>query len=189
MPAELPTVLNTLGEPEAAHGAMLVDADGNAVSSWGGITASASFTPTASAYSANDIMDTAKEFAFTFANGDTIPSGSLIRIQTVIMKIAVSAPQPSEAGYALQCFSVSSPSALTDNAAWSLVDAADLAAYCGTIGLGTPVDLGGACYVKTPGVDLDIKLTGTSLFGQLQTLAGFTPTAAARQVLLYGTII
>jgi hypothetical protein len=150
-----------------------------------GITASASFTPAAAPYSANDIMDVAKEFAFTYANGQPVRSGALIRILTTIIKIDVSALQASEAAYALQCFSVTPPSALADNAAWTLASG-DLTAYRGSISLGTPVDLGGALYVKSPNIDLDIKLTGTSLWGQLQTLAGFTPTAVARQVLLYG---
>jgi hypothetical protein len=169
--------------------AYLVGADGQPIDSSGsGITASASFLPTASAYSANDIMSTAQEFAFSYANGAAIPSGALIRILTAIVKIDATALQASEAAYALQLFSVTPPSALADNAAWTLASG-DLASYRGSISLGTPVDLGAALYVKTPNVDIDIKLTGTSLFGQLQTSAAFTPTAVARQVLLYGVVL
>jgi len=158
------------------------------VNSSSGITASASFTPAAAAYSALDIMDVAKQFAFTYADGTAIPAGSLIRILTTIMKIDVSALQASEAAYALQCFNVTPPSALTDNAAWTLASG-DLTAYRGSISLGTPVDLGGALYIKSPNIDLDIKLTTSSLYAQLQTIAGFTATAVARQVLLYGIVL
>lgn len=153
-----------------------------------GITASATFTPAAAAYLANDIMDVAKEFAFTFADGIAIRPGALIRILTAIVKIDQTALQASEAGYTLQCFSATPPSALADNAPWTLASG-DLPTYRGSIGLGTPVDLGSACYIKSPGIDLDIKLTGTSLWAQLQTLAGFTPTAVARQVFLYGIVL
>lgn len=153
-----------------------------------GITASASFTPAAAAYTALDIMDVAKEFAFTYADGTTIPAGSLIRVLTSIIKIDITALQASEAAYALQCYSVTPPSAQADNAAWTLASA-DLSAYRGSIALGTPVDLGAALYVKTPNIDLDIKLTTSSLWGVLQTIAGFTAAAVVRQVLLYGVVL
>lgn len=153
-----------------------------------GITASASFTPTATAYAANDIMSVAQEFAFTYANGVAIPSGSLIRILSATLKIDVAALQASEAAYALQCYSVTPPSALADNAAWTLASG-DLAAYRGSIGLGTPVDLGAALYIRTAAIDTDIKLAGTSLFAQLQTIAGFTPTAVPRQIILNGIVL
>ncbi|MGE3871177.1 MAG: hypothetical protein AB7F51_16910, partial [Pseudorhodoplanes sp.] len=122
------------------------------VSGWAGITASASFTPAAAAYGANDIMDVAKEFAFTFADGRAIPAGSLIRILAAVMMIDVAALQANEAAYALQCYSVTPPSAQADNAAWSLASA-DLPSYRGLISLGTPIDLGAALHVKTANID------------------------------------
>lgn len=153
-----------------------------------GITATASFTPAAAAYSAADIMDVAKEFAFTYSNGAAIPSGSLIRVLTTILKIDATALQASEGAYTLQCYGVTPPSTQADNDAWTLASG-DLPSYKGSISIGTPVDLGAALYVKSAGVDLDIKLTGTSLFAELQTVAGFTATAVARQVSLYGIVL
>lgn len=160
-----------------------------------GIVASASFTPAAAAYSAADIMDVAKEFAFTMANGQAVPSGSLIRILSSIVKIDETAIISGETSYTLQLYSVTPPSAQADNAAWSLASG-DLASYRGAISLGTPVDLGAACYVKSQCIDpvtglagIDIKMTGTSLFGELVTVGGFTATAIARQVLLYGVVL
>lgn len=167
---------------------VLADSTGAPISPRGGISAIASFTPAAAAYLANDIMDVAKEFAFTFADGTAIPTGSLIRVTTAILKIDVTALQASEAGYTLQCFGVTPPSALADNAAWTLASA-DLPSYLGTIALSTPVDLGAALYIKTSALTGDFKLTTSSLWAQLQTLAGFTPTAVARQVLLQGVVL
>lgn len=153
-----------------------------------GCTASASFTPTAAAYGAGDIMDVAKEMAFTYANGVAIPSGSLVRILDTIIKIDVSALQASEGAYTLQMYGVTPPSAQADNAAWTLASA-DLASYSGSISLGTPVDLGAALYIKQSNIDVDVKLTGTSLFAELVTVAGFTATAVARQVLLRAVVL
>lgn len=167
----------------SSSGAMLVDAGVHA-----GIFATNTFTPAAAAYLANDIMSVAKEFAFTFADGSAIPPGCLIRILTAELRIDVAAMQVSEAGYGLQMYSATPPSAQADNAAWSL-SSADLPLYRGPLNLGTPLDLGAALYVKSPNLDIDVKLTGSSLWAELQTLAGFQPTAVARQVFLHGTIL
>lgn len=153
-----------------------------------GVTASASFTPAAAAYLAGDLISIAQEFAFTDRLGNPVPSGSLIRILTTIIKIDATAVISGETSYSLPLYSVTPPSAQADNAAWTLASA-DLSAYRGTISLGTPIDLGAALYVKTPLVDIDVKLTGTGLFGELITAGGFTATAVARQVLLYGIVL
>lgn len=174
--------------PVSAAHPMPVNIGGGAGDGRSGITASASFTPTAAAYSAGDILDVSKEFAFTFANGDVIPAGSLIRILTAIMKIDTTAPQASEAAYVLHGYSATQPSAQADNAAWSLASG-DLATYRGSISVGTPVDLGAALYVKSPNIDLDIKLVTSSLWGRLVTTPAFTATAVARQVFLYGLVL
>lgn len=160
-----------------------------ALTNGAGIIATASFTPTNTAYGANDIMGASAEFDFVYASsGLAIPNTAMIRILTAIVRIDATGLQASEGAYQLQGYNAAQPSAQADNAAWSL-DTADLAAYRGAIGLGTPVDLGGACYVKSAGVDLDVRLLTGSLFARLQTLAAFTPTAVARQVTLYGLVL
>ena len=153
-----------------------------------GCYASASFTPTASAYAANDIMGASAEFAFTFADGTAIPTGSVVRILDSILRIDVTALQASEAGYQLQTYSATQPSAQADNDAWTLASG-DLTAYRGSIAIGTPVDLGSALFVRTSYLDFDVRLTTSSLWARLQTLAGFTATAVARQVTLYGIVL
>jgi hypothetical protein len=155
----------------------------------GGVTANANFTPAAAAYSAGDLVDVAKEFAFTYADGSPVPNGSLIRILTTVVKIDETAIISGETSYSLPLYNVTPPSAQADNAAWTLASA-DLPAYRGTLGLGTPVDLGAAAYIKAQLTDQqDIKLTGSSLFGELVTAGAFTATAVARQVLLYGIVL
>lgn len=161
------------------------------IASGTGIVAAASFTPAAAAYVANDVMGTTpvQSFTFTYAgSGLAIPNTSLIRVLTAIVRIDQTALQVSEGAYQLQGYNVTPPSAQADNDAWTLASA-DLTAYRGAIALGTPADLGAACYVKSPNIDLDIRLTTGVLFAELQTLAGFTATAVARQVTLYGIIL
>lgn len=150
--------------------------------------ASASFTPSAAAYSANDIMDASKEFAFTFSDGTPIPAGSIIRILTSTLRVDISALQASEAGYQLQLYDVTQPSNQADNDAWTLASG-DLTAYRGAMAIGTPVDLGAALYVRSPFQDFDVRLTTSSLWARLQTLAGFTATAVARQAGLVGIVL
>lgn len=160
-----------------------------------GIVATANFTPAAAAYSAGDIISVAQEFAFTDSAGRAVPSGSLIRILSSIIKIDETAIISGETSYRLQAYSVTPPSAQADNAAWTLASG-DLTAYRGALELGAPVDLGAAAYVKSQVIDavtglngIDVKLTGTSLFGELVTVGGFTATAVARQILLYGIVL
>ncbi len=153
----------------------------------GGVTASASFTPAAAAYGAADLISVAQEFAFTYADGTPVASGSLVRILTTVVKIDQTAVISGETSYSLALYSATPPSAQADNAAWTLASG-DLSAYRGTISLGTPVDLGAACYIKTGAQDFDAKLTGTSLFGQLITAGAATFTAVPRQILLYGVV-
>lgn len=141
-------------------------------------TATATFTPTAVAYSAGDIMEGAKEF---LAIG---PAGASVMITSVSLEVDHTALVASEATYTLHLYNVTPPSAPADNAAWDL-PSGDRASYLGLIALGTPVDLGSTLYVETNSVNKQIKLSGSSVFGLLVTVAGITPTAAARKVTLH----
>lgn len=144
----------------------------------GGVGASASFTPAAAAYSAADVIDVAKEFAGLGL------SGSLIRILSASLKIDATALISGETSYTLHLYTVTPPSEQADNAAWALASA-DLPSYVGSIDLGTPVDLGAACYVAAANLNKDVLLAGTSLFGRLVTAGGATFAAVARQVTLH----
>lgn len=153
-----------------------------------GCTASASFAPTAATYAAGDIIDISREFAFTYADGTPIPPGSLIRILDTIVKIDATALIASEGAYTLQCYNAAQPSAQADNDPWTLASA-DLSAYRGDIGLGTPADRGSALYIKQSTIDVDVKLATSSLHARLVTVPGFVIPAVARQVLLYAVLL
>lgn len=156
----------------------------------GGITASATFTPTATAYGAGDIMDVPKQMTFLDRNGVAVPAGSLIRILSSIMKIDVTAVPSGQTSYTGRLYSVTPPSAQADNAAWAIASA-DLAAYRGPINLGTPVDEGACLYIKSQYIDTDINLADglSSVWMQLVTAGAHTPAAVARQVILYGVVL
>lgn len=167
----------------------LAISDAGALSSGpAGFTASASFTPAAAAYGAGDLMDVAKQFAFTDANGAAIPSASLIRILTAVTKIDVTAVPSGQTSYTLHLYSVTPPSAQADNDTWTLASG-DLASYLGSIALGTPADLGAALYVKAQYIDFDMRLAGTSIYGVLVTAGAHTAAAVARQVRLHGVVL
>ena len=154
-----------------------------------GVTCAANFTPAAAAYGAGDVMSVAQTMAWTnAASGLAVPSGSVIRILTAVVKIDVTAVPSGQTSYTLAMYSVTPPSAQADNDVWTLASA-DLPSYLGSISLGTPVDLGAACYVKQQYVDFDIGLAGTSIFGELVTVGAHTATAVTRGVRLFGVVL
>lgn len=156
-----------------------------------GISASADFTPAAASYGAGDVMDVAKEFAWTYANGLAIPSGSMIRVLTSVLKINITAVPSGQTSYGLRNSSVPQPSAQADNAVWALA-AVDLASSRGLIPLGTPAlpsATSAALEIKTQYQDFDIKLVGNTHWARLVTDGAHTAAAVARQVILYGILI
>lgn len=153
-----------------------------------GVVGTASFTPAAAAYGAGDIMDVAKVISFAYSDGTPVPLGSIIRITATVLRIDQTALQASEAAYTLHMYNVTPPSAQADNAAWTLASA-DLPSYRGSLSLGTPADLGAACFIKTGGLSEDVHLITSGIYAELVTVAGFTATAVARQVSLYGLVI
>lgn len=157
------------------------------------VSASVDFQPIAGAIGALDVMGAADTgtFAFTFSNGIAVPSGSIIRLLGSELRINETALISGEEGYSLALYDVAQPSAQADNALWTLASA-DLAAYKETLSLGTPVDLGAACYIKTQFSDKqDFKLLGTSLFGRLITVGAHTQpsTPPVRRVTLLGVLL
>ncbi len=153
-----------------------------------GIFASAIFTPAAAAYGAADVVDVAKEFAFTFADGEAIPAGSVISIDGCLIRNDVTAVPSGQTSFALAMYSITPPSAQADNAAFA-VTTTDLAYYLSQIALGTPANVGSALFITTQSIARVIKLTGNSLFGRYITAGAFTAAAVAHQVQLFGRIL
>jgi hypothetical protein len=144
-----------------------------------GFVSSATFTPTAAAYAAGDIMEGAKAFTLVGPTG-----GGAILITNTRLRVDHTAVISGETSYTIQLYTVTPPSALADNAAWDL-PSGDRASYVGSIALGTVVDVGSTLFVEQTGLTKQIMVpAGGSLFGYLVTNGAFTATAAARVVTL-----
>jgi hypothetical protein len=155
-----------------------------------GITASVTFTPAAASYGAADVMEGPKEVVWTYANGTSIPKGSLIRVLSSVTKIDVTAVPSGQTSYTGRLYSTKPPTVRADNDAWTLASA-DLSVYSGPISLGTPVDEGAALYIKSAGIDTDVKLATDrdSLWMELVTDGAHTAAAVARTIRLYGVVL
>lgn len=144
-----------------------------------GYSASVSLTRTAdtNAYAANDVLGaaTGSTAALTFANMGR--SGENIMITSVSLEIDAAAVISGETSYNLYLYGVTPPSALGDNVAFD-IPSGDRASFLGKISLGTPVDEGSTLYIETNAINKQVTLAGTSLFGYLVTVGGYTPTSA-----------
>lgn len=156
-------------------------------------SASASVTITrtndTNAYTAGDVIGaaTGSTAAVEFAN--IAPYGSArIMITSARFRINDTGLISGEGAYRLHLYSVTPPSASGDNAAWDL-PSGDRASYLGYIDLGTPVDLGSTLYVESNGINKQITLAGTSVFGYLQTISGYTPSASRVHVIELQTVV
>lgn len=130
------------------------------------------------AYIANDVIGSAtgSTAALTFANFGPTGGGDVL-ITSVSLEIDVTSVPSGMTSLNLALYSVTPPSAYGDNTAWDL-PSGDRASYLGTISLGTPVDVGSTLFISTDQVQRQITLAGTSVFGYLITVAGFTPAAS-----------
>ena len=146
-------------------------------------SSTATFTPAAAAYGANDVMSVAKEFA---GLGSQI--GGSISITSATLEVDHTAVIAGETSYRLYLYNVTPPSAHADNDAWDL-PSGDRAAFLGYVDLGTPVDIGSTLWVETHGINKQINVAssvnGGSVWGELVTVGAFTATAAARKVTLH----
>jgi hypothetical protein len=144
-----------------------------------GYSAKVTLTRTAdtAAYLANDVIGaaTGSTAALTFANMG--PSGGRIMITSTQLEIDAAAVISGETTYNLHLYNVTPPGAYGDNVAWDL-PSGDRASYLGFIPLGAPVDLGSTLYVEQNGINKQLLLSGTSLFGYLVTVGAYTPTSA-----------
>ena len=122
----------------------------------------------ADAYTANDVLGGALTFPLVGR------SGEVIQITSVELEADVAAVPAGMTSFALYLYSVTPPSALADNAAFD-IPAGDRASFLGKVTAGTPVDEGSTLYVRTNGINAQMKLASTSIFGYLVTAGGFTP--------------
>lgn len=143
----------------------------------GGLSASAVFTPAAASHVAGDVHGGAQEFALA------APSGCVFEIGSVSMLIANATIETT--AWALHLFSVTPPSALADDAAFTLA-AGDRASYLGFVTIPQVVDYGDSLWIESHNIGKRIKLADTSVFGYLVNGTTLTPNAAAHTVTLIG---
>jgi hypothetical protein len=138
-----------------------------------GLYASVSVTrpATAPTYAAGDVVGGALDFNLAAI------SGSSIEIRTTSLRKDVAALIAGETSYILHCYNVTPPSALADDAPWTL-PAGDRAAYLGPINLGTPIAATSTLYVELNAVGKMLRLSGTHLFGYLVTSGSFAAVAS-----------
>ncbi len=122
------------------------------------------------AYTANDCLGAAAA-AITFTAGAA--AGEYL-ITSVELEVDVTAVPSGMAGFNLQLYNVTPPSALADNAAFDL-PAGDRASYLGSIALSTPVDMGSTLYCNNDNINKQVTLASASLFAYLVTVGAFTP--------------
>lgn len=149
-----------------------VDANGSLTSGYGSsvtVTRAANQTP----YTANDTVGGAIAF------GTVGPSAGRVLIQSIILRPRITAVPSGMGNFRLALYNVTPPSALADNAAWT-IPSGDQASLLCVLDLGTPalpaassVDL----YIARYNIGLEVLLAGTALWGYLITDAAFTPAA------------
>jgi hypothetical protein len=143
-----------------------------------GHTSVATLTPSATAYTGNDVLSGALTFAGIAAAAEDI------EIEGISLMIARTGVQASEGAYRLHLYNVTPPSAYADNAPWDL-PAGDRSAYLGFIDITVPIDVGSTTYVQIKDVNKRLKTAGANLYAYLVTIAGYTETADVHTVTLH----
>lgn len=140
-----------------------------------GYMAQATFTPAAASHVAGDVNGGAQEFA------SIGPSGGNIMITSARLLIAGGTAEAT--AWFLYLFNVTPPSAVADDSPHTL-PSGDRASYLGKIALGTAIDEVDTQAVDTEGINKQIKLSGTSVFGYLVNGTTLTPANVAHTVTL-----
>lgn len=141
-----------------------------------GYSASVAFTPAASSHTAGDANGAVGEFT------SMGPSAGQIMITNASLLIAGGSAEAT--AWRLYLYSSTPASALADLGDF-LLASGDRAAFVGYVDIGTAVDLGDSGWVEVQGINKQVKLAGTSLFGYLVNLTTLTPAAVAHTVTLH----
>lgn len=136
----------------------------------------ATFTPAASSHTGGDCVGAAATWAAMGASGRPImiTSATLYIDNTAALATA----------WRLHLYNVTPSSAIADDSPWDFADA-DVAQYLGYIDLpSTATDIGTNQWAQADGINKQVKLAGTALFGYLVNLTTVTTTATAHIVTL-----
>lgn len=144
-----------------------------------GLSASVSVTRPSdtTAYAANDVLGPTGGGTSGLDFNLAAVSASNIMITGVALERDVAALISGETSYNLYLYNVTPPSALADNTAFDL-PSGDRASFLGKINIPAPVDEGSTLYVETNGINKQVKLSGTHIFGYLVTVGAYTPASA-----------
>lgn len=104
--------------------------------------------------------------------------GEMIRITQSNLMVVLAAIPADMAAFRLHLYGSSPASALLDNVAWTC-PSGDASSYLGYIDCGSVADIGDVLFVQATGLNKEVVLPGSSLYGYLQTIAGYTPTSGA----------
>jgi len=132
----------------------------------------------ATAYGAGDVVGNSTAAGGGILEFTNIGSGSNSRffLMSSQFRWDLSTIPSGATSFNLHFYSASPPSAYADNDPWDL-PSGDRAYYLGYISLGTPVDLGSTCYVEANILNKEMRLSGTSIYAYLVTVAGYTPAS------------
>ena len=130
------------------------------------------------AYDALDVVgqDAAANMVFSNVIAD---EGAAFVIFGARLRIDVAAIPAGMSNFRLHLYNAA-PTAIVDNAAYTL-PAGDRAKYLGYVEISGVLDLGDTLWIQATGVNFVGKLAAgsTSLWGILQTVSAYTPTASA----------
>ena len=127
------------------------------------------------AYAALDVVGEGTAANLVFENAG--PSGGQVIINSVSLRIDAAALPTTISTFRLHLYNAA-PTAIADNAAFNLI-AADRAKYLGYVDISSPIDVGDTLWSQDNGIGTIVKLAAnsTTLYGVLQTVAAYTPTA------------
>lgn len=117
------------------------------------------------------------------------PKGGFIYITDINLRVHVTSV-PSGMTTFRVFFYDASPDAILDNAAFDLVSAGDRGKYLGYVDLVTPTDVGSTILSENSQINKRVKLAADSstLYAQVQTIGGYTPSSGAVKVLEVKTL-
>lgn len=141
-----------------------------------GITVSKTTTRPANttAYAVGDVVGEDPAANIVFNNVSSV-SGATVIITGASLQARVGAIPSGYGNFRLHLYNTA-PTAILDNAAFNL-PSGDMQKYLGYIEFTTPEDLGDTLWTRVNNINLQVKLSGTSLFGILETRGAFTPTS------------
>ena len=128
------------------------------------------------AYLALDVVGTSPATYMTFSNV-LANSGGVFAVVSASLEIDVSAVPSGMSGFRLHLYSVA-PTPIADNEPYNL-PSADRVNYIDYVPINNPSDHGDTIFSSNPGVNITGKLAegSTTLYGILQTIGAYTPTA------------